>query len=65
MEYMEQQTKKVNKAKFWIGIAIVAIAVILFLTVKEELFWMGLVPLAIMGIVFIGTSGYRPLKAKV
>ena len=62
---MEQQTKKENKLMFWIGIVIVAIAVIFFLTAKEEFenkMWV--VPIWIMGIVFIGTSGYRPLKAK-
>jgi len=46
---------------FWIGIVIVAITVVLILTAKEEL-WMWAVPFMIMGIVFIGASGYRPLK---
>jgi len=58
---MEQETKKPNKVMFWVGIIIVAIAVILLLTGEEELrIWP--IPFAIMGIVFIGTSRYRPLK---
>jgi len=59
---MEQETKKPNKAMFWIGIIIVAIAVILLLTGEEEELRMWPIPFAIMGIMFIGTSRYRPLK---
>ena len=58
---MEPKNKKGNKPMFWIGIVIVAITVVLILTAKEEL-WMWAVPFMIMGIVFIGASGYRPLK---
>ncbi|MFH1575469.1 MAG: hypothetical protein ABIB55_00810 [Candidatus Nealsonbacteria bacterium] len=58
---MEQETKKPNKPMFWIGIVIVVITVILLLTGGEELkLWP--IPFGIMGIVFIGTSRYRPLK---
>ena len=58
---MEPKNKKGNKPMFWIGIVIVAITVVLILTAEEEL-WMWVVPFMIMGIVFIGASGYRPLK---
>jgi membrane-bound ClpP family serine protease len=54
-----------NKPMFWIGIVIVAIAVIFFLTAKEEFenkMWA--VPIWIMGIGLIATSGYQPLKRK-
>jgi len=58
---MEQENKKPNKLMFWIGIVIVVITVILLLTGGEELrIWP--IPFGIMGIVFIGTSRYRPLK---
>jgi FtsH-binding integral membrane protein len=58
---MEQENKKPNKPMFWIGIAIVAITVILLLIGGKELrIWP--IPIGIMGIVFIGTSRYRPLK---
>ena len=58
---MEQETKKINKPMFWIGIVMIVIVVILLLTVKEDL---GMWPmiLGIMGIVFIGASRYRPMK---
>ena len=46
---------------FWIGIVMVAIAVILLLTAKEKL-GMWLIPFGIMGIVFIGASRYRFMK---
>ncbi len=59
---MEQENKKPNKVMFWIGIVIVAISVILLLTGGEEGLRIWPVPLGIMGIVFIGTSRYRPLK---
>jgi FtsH-binding integral membrane protein len=60
---MEQETKKENKLMFWIGIVIVAIAVIFFLTAKEEFenkMW--IVPIWIMGIGLIAGSRYRFLK---
>jgi len=58
---MEQKTIKINKLMFWIGIIIVVITVILLLAGEEELrIWP--IPFGIMGIVFIGTSRYRPLK---
>ena len=63
MRYMEQETKKPNKAMFWIGIAIVAIAVIFFLTAKEEMenkMWA--IPIWIIGIGLIANSRYRLLK---
>jgi len=58
---MEQEAKKINKPMFWIGIVMVAIAVILLLTAKEKL-GMCLIPFGIMGIVFIGASRYRLMK---
>jgi cell division protein FtsW (lipid II flippase) len=60
---MRQENKKPNKPMFWIGIAIVAIAVIFFLTTKEEFenkMWA--VPIWIMGTGLIAGSGYRILK---
>jgi len=63
MRYMGQETKKENKLMFWIGIVIVAIAVIFFLTAKEEFenkMWA--VPIWIMGIGLIAGSRYRLLK---
>jgi len=63
MRYMGQETKKENKLMFWIGIAIVAIAVIFFLTAKEEFenkMWV--VPIWIMGTGLIAGSRYRFLK---
>jgi len=60
---MRQENKKPNKAMFWIGMAIVAIAVIFFLTTKEEMenkMWA--IPIWIMGIGLIAGSGYRLLK---
>ena len=63
MRYMGQETKKENKLMFWIGIAIVAIAVIFFLTAKEESenkMWV--VPIWIMGTGLIAGSRYRFLK---
>lgn len=59
---MEQETKKPNKQMFWIGIVIVVITVILLLTGGEEELRIWPIPFGIMGIVFIGTSRYRPLK---
>jgi len=58
---MKQETKKPNKLRFWMGMVIVVIAVILMLTGEEE-FQMWPIPFGIMGIVFIGTSGYRLMK---
>ena len=63
MKYMGQETKKENKLMFWIGIVIVAISVIFFLTAKEEFenkMWA--VPIWIMGIGLIAGSRYRFLK---
>ncbi len=63
MRYMGQETKKENKLMFWIGIVIVATAVIFFLTAKEEFenkMWA--VPIWIMGIGLIAGSRYRFLK---
>jgi len=58
-----RQNKKPNKAMFWIGMATVAIAVIFFLTTKEEFenkMWA--VPIWIMGTGLIAGSRYRFLK---
>jgi cell division protein FtsW (lipid II flippase) len=63
MKHMEQETKKENKLMFWIGIAIVAIAVIFFLTAKGEFenkMWV--VPIWIMGTGLIAGSRYRLIK---
>jgi uncharacterized membrane protein len=60
---MRQENKKPNKAMFWIGMAIVVIAVIFFLTTKEEMenkMWA--VPIWITGIGLIAGSRYRFLK---
>jgi len=60
---MRQENKKPNKAMFWIGMAIVAIAVIFFLTAKEEFenkMWF--IPIWITGIGLIAGSRYRLLK---
>ncbi|MFC1663875.1 hypothetical protein ACFL0A_02015 [Patescibacteria group bacterium] len=59
---MEQEAKKPNKLMFWIGIVIVAITVMLLLTGGGEELRVWPIPFGIMGIVFIGTSRYRPLK---
>jgi hypothetical protein len=50
-----------NKIMFWVGIAIILIAAVLLLTLKED---QGIWPmyLGIMGIVFIGATQYRPVK---
>ena len=58
----EQETKKPNKLMFWIGMAIVAITVMLLLTGEEGKLRIWPIPFGIIGIVFIGTSRYRPLK---
>ena len=63
MRYVGQETKKENKLMFWIGIVIVAITVIFFLTAKEEFenkMWA--VPIWIMGIGLIAGSRYRLIK---
>lgn len=60
---IEQETIKENKLMFWIGIAIVAIAVIFFLTAKGEFenkMWA--IPIWIVGIVLIANSRYRLIK---
>ncbi|MFH1229069.1 MAG: hypothetical protein V1678_01430 [Candidatus Aenigmatarchaeota archaeon] len=48
---------------FWIGIAKIAVAAILLLAVEEDL---GIWPMSmgILGIVFIGSSGYRPMAQR-
>ena len=58
---MEQETKKVNKLRFWVGIAMIVMTAIVLLTVKKDL---GISPMIIgaLGIVFIVVSGYRPMK---
>jgi cell division protein FtsW (lipid II flippase) len=63
MRDMWQEMKIENKPMFWIGIAIVAIAVIFFLTEKGEFenkMWA--VPIWIMGIGLIASSRYRLIK---
>jgi len=60
---IEQETIKENKLMFWIGIAIVAIAMIFFLTEKGEMenkMWA--IPIWIIGIGLIANSRYRLLK---
>lgn len=58
---MEQKTKKVNKPMFWVGIAMIVTVAILLLTVKENLgSWPAMA--GFLGILFIGTSKYRPFK---
>ena len=60
---MRQENKKPNKTMFWIGMAIVAIAVILFLIMKEEFenkMWV--IPIWIMGIGLIAGSNFRLFK---
>jgi len=57
------ETVKPNKPMFWIGLAIVAISVIFFLTEKGEMenkMWA--VPIWIMGIGLIAGSRYRLIK---
>ena len=57
------ETAKPNKPMFWIGLAIVAIAVIFFLTEKGEFenkMWA--IPIWMMGIGLIAGSGYKFLK---
>jgi len=63
---MEQETKKLNKAMFWIGIVTIIIAALMmfcqercFLGVDLES-WPAV--LGIIGIGFIGASRYRILK---
>jgi len=58
---MKQETKKPNKLRFWIGMIIVIIVVLLMLTGEEE-FQMWPIPFGTIGIVFIGTSRYKPMK---
>ena len=63
MRYMGQETKKENKLMFWIGIVIVATAVMFFLTAKEEFenkMWA--ISIWMMGIGLIAGSRYRLLK---
>ena len=58
---MEQENKKPNKPMFWMGIAMMAIAVIAFLTLREQSGTWPIV-IGIIGIVFIGASKYRLMK---
>ncbi|NIM47006.1 MAG: hypothetical protein GTN40_02495 [Candidatus Aenigmarchaeota archaeon] len=51
-----------NKIMFWIGIVLIAIAVILL--IFTELETSPIMVLAIIGIVSVGASSYRPLKQK-
>lgn len=53
-----------NRLMFWTGIALVAIAVVLFLTSTEDVggMWVGF--LGAVGIVLMGASMYRPLSRK-
>lgn len=46
---------------FWVGLAMIVIAVVMLLTVEKDL---GLVPvmLGFLGMVSIGASKYRPLQ---
>jgi hypothetical protein len=63
MRDIGQETEKENKLMFWIGIVIVAISMIFFLTEKEEMenkMWA--VPIWMMGIGLIAGSRYRLLK---
>jgi len=60
---MGQEKIKENKIMFWIGIIIVAVAVIFFLTMKGEFenkMWA--VPIWIVGIGLIANSHYRFIK---
>jgi len=60
---MGQEKIKENKIMFWIGIIIVAVAVIFFLTMKgesENKMWA--VPIWIVGIGLIANSHYRFIK---
>ena len=59
---MEQKAKKPNKPMFWTGIVIVAITVMFILVGGGEELRIWPIPFGIMGIVFIGTSRYRPLR---
>ena len=63
MKNIAQEMQKENKPMFWIGIVIVAIAVIFFLTAKGEFenkIWA--IPIWIMGIGLIASSQYRLIK---
>ena len=59
---MEQENKKPNKSMFWIGIIIIVVITVILLLAGEEELRIWPIPFGIMGIVFIGTSRYRPLK---
>ena len=63
MRNTDQWAKKENKLMFWIGMAIVAIAVIFFLTAKGEFenkMWA--IPIWMTGIGLIAGSQYRLIK---
>jgi hypothetical protein len=61
IQLMEQQTKKINKPMFWMGIAMIVISAVLFLTVDKD---QGITPavLAFLGLISIAASRYRPMK---
>tara|TARA_Y100000310_G_scaffold341195_1_gene439587 strand:- start:3821 stop:3988 length:168 start_codon:yes stop_codon:yes gene_type:complete len=55
---MEQQTKKVNKPMFWVGLAMVVVtAALLFVD-----FGTWFIAIGILGLVAMGASKYRPMK---
>ena len=63
MKNIVQEMQKENKPMFWIGIAVVAIAVMFFLTEEGEFenkIWA--IPIWIMGIGLIASSQYRLIK---
>ena len=51
-----------NKPMFWIGIVLIAIAVILLIFTDLET--SPIMVLAIIGIVSMGASNYRPMKKR-
>lgn len=58
-----QQTQKPNKVMFWMGIAVVTVAVAFFLATKGEMEGkMWAIPIWIVGIGLIANSQYKPFK---
>ena len=60
---IDKGTIKENKPMFWVGIAVVAVAVIFFITAKGEFenkIWA--IPIWIVGIGLIANSRYRFIK---
>lgn len=60
---LKQATQKENKAMFWIGIVVVAISIIFFLTEKGEMenkMWA--IPIWMVGIGLIAGSRYKIIK---